>query len=340
MRWSLLPLLFPLLLNACATASRPGEEKRPRNVIFLIGDGMGFSQVTVGRMVHAGSDHRLMLDEMPVTGLVRTEAENSWVTDSAAAATALACGTKTNLFAVGMDSGDRPLKSLLVRAREKGQSVGLVTNTRITHATPGAFAAHVKLRWMETSVAKHYLETGVDVLLGGGRRNFSKELLGKYRENGYTIVDSREDLGKAEGKVLGLFSDSHMPFRVDRKDEPTLPEMSSRALKLVSRDPDGFFLMIEGGRIDHACHMNDAPAMVHELVEFDRVVKMAVDFARKRGDTLVVVTADHATGGVTLTEKAMPLRKRFAQMKASAHKIGSLWKAGEGAALLKNYAGM
>lgn len=333
MRWSLLLLLF---LNACATVSRPDDARRPRNVIFLIGDGMGVSQVTLARL--AGGD--LALNEMPASGLVRTQAANSWVTDSAAAATALACGEKTNLFAVGMDPDDRLLKSLLVRAREKGQTVGLVTNTRITHATPGAFAAHVKLRWMETSIARHYLENGVDVLLGGGKRNFSAELLGKYRANGYTVVESRGELAKARGKVLGLFSRSHMPFVVDREEEPGLPEMAARALKLVAGDPDGFFLMIEGGRIDHAGHMNDAPSVVRELIEFDRVVKMAVDFAKRNGETLVVVTADHATGGLTVTEKAMPLRIRFGDMTASAFRIGSLWTSEGGEALLKKHAGI
>ncbi len=335
------PLLFLFFfITACSTPplSRPVEGQRPRNVIFLIGDGMGISQVTLARLVEGGPSHELTLDRMPVTGLVRTHALNAWVTDSAASATALACGEKTNLFAVGMGPQDQLLDSLLVGAQKKGQSVGLVTSTRITHATPGAFAAHVKLRWMEQPIARHYLAAGVDVLLGGGKRNFPENLLESYRAAGYAVVESKKDLARSEGKVLGLFARSHMPFIVDRGDEPTLPDMARKAIEILSKDPQGFFLMMEGGRIDHACHMNDAPAMVRELVEFDQVVKMAVDFAQKNGETLVVVTADHSTGGLAVTEKAMSLRHRFEEMTASASRIESLWEKGKGAALLKKYA--
>lgn len=339
-----LPLLFvPLFYTACSTSSplsRPVEGERPRNVIFLIGDGMGLSQITLARLAKGGPDDPLALDRMPVSGFVHTHAANGWVTDSAASATALACGIKTNLFAVGMDSKDRPVKSMLVSAKEKGQTVGLVSNTRITHATPAAFAAHVKLRWMEPAIARHYLEKEVEVLLGGGRRNFSDDLLAGYREKGYTVVQTREELANAEGKVLGLFAKSHLPFVLDREEEPSLSEMFVRALKLVSGDPDGFFLMAEGGRIDHGGHMNDAPSIVQELIEFDRVVAFAVEYAQKRGDTLVVVTADHATGGVTVTEKMMSRRGHFDRVTASVSRIESLWEKGKGAALLKQYAGI
>jgi len=311
-----------LTLLACATAA-PQDPPRPeaRNVIFLIGDGMGFSQVTLARVV---SGKPLHLDGFPATGFQISTSADHCVTDSAAAATALASGTKTRNFAIGIDPDGKPLRTILEEARDQGRATGLVTTSKITHATPACFAAHVSHRSNEGDIAKQYLDAHVDVLLGGGARFLPDG--GGFAQRGYTVVRDRGALsGVDASKLLGLFHEDHVPYVLDRTEAcPSLVDMARKAIDVLAKDPDGFFLMIEGARIDMACHASDAASCVKEMLEFDEVCRLAREFAAKDGRTLVVVTADHATGALAITEKVRDRAKLFDRVKTSAEKLHDL----------------
>lgn len=282
----------------------------PRNIIFLIGDGMGPAAITLLRECQEIPTH---LDSLLV-GVCRTYSADSRVTDSAAAVTALACGIKTKNTMIGLDPAGQPVANLLEGAQARGMATGLVATSRITHATPAGFAAHVPERARESDIAAQMLEHRVDVLLGGGRGFFlpadaggrradGRNLLEEAGRAGYNVVDSRAELLKPlRAPLLGLFNRDHLTLEIDRdpKEEPSLVEMTRAALDVLKRDPDGFFVMIEGSRIDHAEHDNDAGDTVREMRAFDDAVGAAVAFARRDGQTLVVVTADHETGGLTI----------------------------------------
>jgi alkaline phosphatase len=317
MKQTLLAVLV-VLASGCV-ASPEGPERRPRNVILFIGDGMGFSQVTLGRLAKGGPDAVLALDGLPVTGFVRTHSADGWVTDSAASATTLASGQKTKNFVVGMDPGLKPLKSLTEMARDKGYATGLVTTARITHATPAPFAAHVSSRYEEKEIAAQLAESGVDVLLGGGEMHFPAELVAKFTTKGYQVVRTKDEMWNcAATRILGLFAEEHLPYVSDRPAGcPTLAEMTRKAIGAMGGRP--YFLMIEGARIDMACHANDAVGSARETIDFDDAVKAALEAAGP--ETLVIVTADHATGGLAVTEKAQSLWANAAKVKASAEKI-------------------
>ncbi len=307
-----------------------GEAK---NAILFIGDGMGISQVTAARIFEGNArDGKLTLDTFENVAVVRTYCSNMMVTDSAAAGTALATGHKTSFYRVGMSPEGEVLESLLELAKKAGKSVGIVTTTSVTHATPACFYAHVESRGEEARIAAQLVEYGqVDVVMGGGRRHFipqdakdaesgwkgaredGRDLLAEAQAKGYRLVQKQSEFdevlevvegGGDPGKVLALFSPSHMAFEVDRADdewgEPSVEEMTKAAIAMLSRNPKGYFLMVEGGRIDHAAHVNEGQAMVTELLCLDRAVKAALDAIHGAEDTLVVVTADHETGGLAV----------------------------------------
>lgn len=296
------------------TLPLPGTDLPPRRIILMIGDGMGTGQVAVARDAAPGGT--LTLDGLSVGGLAFTGSADNLVTDSAAAATALATGRATNNGMVGVAPDGTLLPTVLERAEEAGFATGLVTTTRLTHATPAAFAAHVVHRSMEDAIADQMVEAGVEVLLGGGRAHFlpasepgsqrsdEEDLVARAEDLGYRYAETRAGLAASEeaDRLLGLFALGHMPFERERDEavEPSLAEMTERALAILNRDPDGFFLMVEGGRIDHAGHANDLPNTIGETLAFDRAVGLALNFTRATPRTLLVVTADHETGGLAV----------------------------------------
>lgn len=289
-------------------------ERPAKNVILLIGDGMGFGQLTAARIVKGGS---LYMDGFTYSGHASTypdDPKEKWVTDSAAAGTALATGVKSYNAAISVDVDKQPRKTILEAAQEAGKSTGLVTTTRITHATPAVFAAHNVNRDAEDEIALDMMNHNVTVLLGGGKQFFvpkdqggkradGKDLITEAKYNGYAYVETKEDMDAVEkGKLLGLFAKSHMSYELDRPttQEPSLAEMTRKAIEILSQNSNGFFLMVEGGRIDHASHAHDAAATVYDTLAFDEAVGVALDFALHNRDTLVVVTADHETGGLSV----------------------------------------
>ena len=290
----------------------------PKNVIFLIGDGMGEEQIKAARDTNEGS---LFMDSVDdATGYMSTMSLGTTVTDSAAAGTALATGYKTNNAMIGMLPDGSEAKTLVEMAEEEGLATGLVSTTPMAHATPATFAAHVTFRKMMNTIAAQYLDnyTGnpIEVLLGGGRNNFddransyrsdygeesdSRDLISDFQDAGYTYVSDGDGLNAVtvdeSTKLLGLFHEnSGFPY----DQEPHIKDMTAKALEVLAQDEDGFFLMVEGGLIDWMGHANDLDANINETLAFDEAVKAALDFQSEHPDTLIVVTADHETGGLT-----------------------------------------
>ena len=294
-----------LLLASSAGA----EEGIPKNIILLIGDGMGAAQITAAK-IHAGE---LNMERLRAGGLQCTFAENELVTDSAASGTALATGHKSNNGAISVTSDKRPLTTVLEHAEALGMATGLVGTCSITHATPAVFATHVDNRHKDNEIALQMAESGVDVMFGGGWAYFTprttpggmrgdgRDLLAELSER-MTIVRTPEafrNLGDVESAV-GLFAREHPGVAAER--DPSLPDLTEKAIEILSRDPDGFFLMVEGSQIDWAGHENDADYLIEEMMDFDAAVGVAVDFAERTPGTLVIVTADHECGGLTVID--------------------------------------
>lgn len=281
------------------------ESKTIKNVILLIGDGTGLAQITAGQYAMVGPDGLLYMQTMPVTGFVKTHSSDNLITDSASGATAYSCGLKTYNGAIGVDPNQVPCKTILELAEEKGLSTGLISTSSITHATPASFAAHVEQRSMQEEIAADFLDSGVEVFLGGGvqwfsadQRSDSLDLLGQFEKAGYQILMNDQDLQNSDSdRLLGLFADDGMERNAG---EPSTAMMAEKALEILSKDEDGFFLMLEGSQIDWAGHGNNSEYLVREVEDFDNAVKAVLDFAREDGETLVVLTADHETGGMTL----------------------------------------
>ena len=294
-----------------------GEAASVKNVILLIGDGMGINHITAARISgEKGAYSRLNLDTMPYTGFSINFSTSSLITDSAAAATALATGFRTNNGRLATLPDGTPVMSIMLKAKERGQSTGIVTTAKITDATPAAFLVNADSRTFERTIAQDMLNTQTDVLLGGGADAFginpftrepkARALINQALEDGYTYVYDRDSLLNLEitegSKLIGLFMGGGMSFELTRfPTEPSLSEMMLKALEIVGQNPGGFFLMVEGARIDTAGHSNSPAEMIGDLLAFDQAVGLALDFARANSATLVLVTADHETGGFAVT---------------------------------------
>lgn len=283
-----------------------------KNVIFIIGDGTGLAQITSGQLNSVGPDGRLHLQTLPVTGFVRTHASGNLITDSAAGATAYSCGIKTYNGAIGVDPEQRACKTILEIMQEVGYATGLVATSSITHATPASYASHVPQRSMENEIAAQLTTSDVDVLLGGGQEYFlpasdslsvredDRDLIAELREAGYRVAMDRDELQSIpsdQTKLAGLFAADGLEYT---DTEPRIADMTQKAIDILSQDEDGFFLMVEGSQIDWGGHANNAEYVLREVKDFDQAVKAALDFAVEDGETLVVITADHETGGMTL----------------------------------------
>lgn len=282
--------------------------EKPKNVILLIGDGMGLSQISAAMF---SNNAKLNMEQMPVLGFHKSYSYDDLVTDSAAGATAFACGIKTFNGAIGVDKDTLGVKTILEEAEENGLATGLIATSTIVHATPAAFIAHVVSREQYEEIAVDMLKTPVDLLIGGGKKYFdrreidNRNLYEEFAQKGYKVTDySLEDLHEMRWdpseNLLYLTADKH-PLNV-AAGRDYLPFATRRGLEfLEKRGKDkGFFIMIEGSQIDWACHANDGKLAIKEALDFDRAVGEALNFARSRGNTLVIVTADHECGGMAL----------------------------------------
>jgi alkaline phosphatase len=279
---------------------KPGS--KVRNIIFLIGDGMGSSQIYAAMLANKGN---LYLKTMPVVGFSKTNAADNLITDSAAGATAFSIGEKTNNGAIGVDRMNIPRKTILEKAVEKGMGTGLVSTCAITHATPASFIAHQPSRNMYEEIAADFLKVDIDIFIGGGRNHFQKRkdgrnLLLELESKNYSVVSSMDSLKYAKGnKVAGLIASEHQqPYALGRGE--MLGDASKFSIEKLKNNKNGFFLMIEGSQIDWGGHDNNVPYIVTEMLDFDRVVGEVLEFASKDKETLVVITADHETGGFSI----------------------------------------
>lgn len=273
----------------------------PKNLIVMVPDGTGMATLTVARQVKGAP---LALDRV-IYGAVQTASASSSITDSAAAATAMSCGARTTNGAIAVDTERRPLKTFGEWAKENGKAVGIVTTDTIVGATPSAFSAHAASRHDADALIEGQIGSGFEVFLGGGRKHLTPERADWLRARGYALPADAAGLREAKGKLFGLFADGTLTAMVERRsgkpcDEPTLPEMVGKALEILSQDPDGFFLLIEGAQVDHGAHVHDLPWSVYELLTFDDTVAQVLAFAEKHPDTVVLIAPDHETGGLTL----------------------------------------
>jgi len=279
---------------------RSPKSQSPKNIILLIGDGMGTSHVYAGYTAKKGV---MNITGMPVTGFSVTNSASNYITDSGAGGTALSTGVKTKNGSIGTDVEGKPLKTILEMAEDKGLSTGLVSTSSITHATPASFIAHSPSRSKYEDIAYDFLHTDIDVFIGGGYNHFARRadslnLIDSLTARGYFIARDLKDVDvPSTQRLAALLADEHMPSMLKGRGE-MLPEATDLALKMLKKNKKGFFIMIEGSMIDWAAHDNDAESIVKETVDFDNAVGRALQFAVKNGETLVIVTADHETGGL------------------------------------------
>ncbi len=307
----LLILVFAWALVSCVSLQedRAGgmDADQPLNIILFIGDGMGVTHVSAGK-IDAGV---LNLESFKVLGLLTTHSRNAFVTDSAAAGTAMATGHKTDNGVISLSSDNKPLKTALEYAEENGKRTGLVVSSSVTHATPAAFVAHVDDRHKANLIAEHIATSGIDVLFGGGwvffvpmtesgnQRTDDKDMLSEMARRMKIIrsPDELSTLGHVDA-VAGFFAAQHPSAVKDRK--PSLAALTRKAIEILSAHKAGFFLMVEGSQIDWAGHQNDLDYLLAELADFDEAVGAGLEYAKKDLRTLILVTADHETGGFAL----------------------------------------
>ncbi|MFE3976062.1 MULTISPECIES: alkaline phosphatase [unclassified Peribacillus] len=304
-------------------SAKDKQKKEPeiKNVIFLIGDGMGVSYTSAYRYLKDNPGTKVAEKtefDKYLVGQQMTYPEDAAqnITDSASAATAMSSGVKTYNAAIAVDNDKSEVKTVLEAAKEKGKATGLVATSEITHATPASFGAHDENRKNMNSIADDYYNDlikgkhKIDVLLGGGKSNFVRpdvNLAKAFEKDGYSYVTDKNQMLKDKNEqVLGLFASEGLPKMIDRPSEtPSLSDMTSSAIQRLNKDKDGFFLMVEGSQVDWAGHDNDIVGAMSEMEDFEKAYKAAIEFAKKDKHTLVVATADHSTGGFSIGAKGI-----------------------------------
>lgn len=354
---AVLVTLALLVLGACAHP--PHHAGVPKNIIVLFADGAAATQWELGRHTSRELRNRPfavtdVVFREGALGLLSTGSATSAVTDSAAAATAMSIGHKTNNDMTGMTPDGKPGRTLIEAAKARGKRVGLVTTATVYDASPAAFSVHAKSRREYQRIVDQYLALEPDVLMGGGRdyflpkgagggkRSDGRDVEAAFAAKGYQVVRTPAELEKAAGpRLLGLFADEDMDHEIDRdpKEEPSYAQMAAAALRVLSdSSPNGFVLFVENENLDTAGHRNDAAALVRDLWAFDDGLQVALDFQKRFPDTLVIVTGDHETGGLSLTyaqkdlssvassNRFYPTREHFERVMGIR---GSLQKAAE-----------
>lgn len=301
---------------------------KPDKLIFLVSDGLSAGAVTMTerwcQRHFKRSSNWYQLLQNPAAGTIRClqdiASADALVPDSAAAGSAWGTGIRIPNNALNFVNGKPTGKPLFVRAKQQGYATGLVTTARITHATPASFVANVPHRREEATIARQYLEREVDLLLGGGWNRFyaadgsPHTVLDDFQNAGYALLCSNADLhkqvakSKPDKRLLGLFAEDHLPYAIDRRyggpivqhDMPSLPDMMTAALDYLRQKPQGFMLQVEAARVDHAAHANDPAGLMHEQLEFDTCIGLALEFLKHDPDTLIIITTDHGCGGPQL----------------------------------------
>jgi alkaline phosphatase len=305
---------FVLLLALLSCQSRQGmnrqdqepDDRSVSHIILLIGDGMGTTAVSSAFYFGEGPS---VFYRFPYTGLSETSSATHRITDSGAGGTALSCGIKTFNKAIGMDTLRQAAPTIAELLADRGWNTGIISTSAVTHATPASFYAHVESRYMEEEIADQLLDSGLDFFAGGGLKYFrsrrdGRDLVSLAGKKGF-VLDTFSLAAPGtleEGKKYGfLLAPEWMPYRDEGRGD-YLPEATSLGIEQLSGNGNPFFLMVEGSKIDKAGHDNLARALISEVLDFEKAIEVALDYAEQDGHTLVVVTADHETGGFSLSE--------------------------------------
>ena len=297
-------LFLLVFLTPAVGLAGNGQKEKVKNVVFMVGDGMGVAHVTA--LMLDGKYAPIAMERAQAVGLVKTYSANNRVTDSGASATAYATGHKTNNSQLSVDVNGKPMETILEKAIQKGMKTGLVVTCDMTGATPAAFYSHVSSRKDVESIAAQLVDKPIDIWMGGGRQPFEKRkdgrnLLDELKEKNYQLIfDTKQIEDLQNGKVAGLFSEKgYMPEYSQRGNY--LPEATAKTLELLNQDnKKGFFLLVEGSQIDRGGHRNNSELIIGETRDFDNAVGVVMDFAEKNPGTLVVILADHETGGLAI----------------------------------------
>jgi alkaline phosphatase len=308
-------ILFVFVLNIFA--------QTPKNVILLIGDGMGTAHFfTLISTIENNS-----IEQFPIVGFQKTASASNFITESAAAATALSTGKKTNNTYVSLDpETKKPMKTLIQLSNAKGLSSGVIASSDIAHSTPGAFLSHATHRHNYEDVAAGILSVNPTLMIGGGRNRFenrtdNRNLSDSLKKLGFQVLYTLDDVLKTQNpKVAGLLYDVHPESMAKGRGEFLKPA-SQKAIELLNQNLKGFFLMIESSQIDWLCHENNFDDLLDELRDFDNTIHAVLEFAKKDGNTLVIVTGDHETGGLIVIEKDGKPFGKFASMEHTATMI-------------------
>lgn len=304
---STLPLLFVIsILISCNSKTQKKEiiNSSP-NVILLIGDGMGLSELSSAYYYGEEISNFSRFHEI---GLINTSSASHKITDSAAGVTAFSCGEKTNNGALGVNSDTIVIPNIVELLSAKKYNTAVVATSSVTHATPAGFYAHVKKRSMQNKIAEQLVDSEIDFFAGGGTNYFSNredslDLMQKLANNGFIInSDMNSNVFDVNNKYGFILAEDGMPSMLENRGD-FLPQHTQLALNYLSQKNESFFLMVEGSQIDWAGHENNADYLIAEVLDFDKTVGIAMDFANKNKNTLVIVLADHETGGFTLAPK-------------------------------------
>lgn len=291
-----------MLLLSLAGTGFPQSSEKVKNIILMIGDGMGTAEVYAAYTVNKG---RLNLERSHYTGFSKTSSADNYITDSGAGGTAIATGKKTNNTFIATLPDSAPAKTILEIAEENGLSTGLVATCALTHATPASFIAHRPSRYDSLGIAAEFVGSGIDVFVGGGRIHFEERPDGRnisdlLRKEGCSVVYSLDSLSTTNADRAGCFVTDKQLSPVNKGRGNFLTEATRVSLSRLKENERGFFIMIEGSQIDWGGHANDIDYQVSETIDFDKAVGEAMNFADENPGTLVVVTADHETGGLTI----------------------------------------
>ena len=314
-------LLFSLVFVSTGSTQRDKKKGHPKNIILMIGDGMGVAQIYAGLTANKGS---LNLERCTYVGFHKNQAADDYVTDSGAGATAFSIGKKTFNGAIGVDATRVAQPTILEIAEDNKLATGLVVSCSITHATPAAFIAHQPSRAMVEEIAADFLKTDIDVFIGGGKKHFTqrkdgKNLLDSLKAKNYQVADTLTEIVKiTSGKLAGFIADGEPPKVLEGRGDQLL-QSTKTALTILQKNKKGFFMMVEGSQIDWGGHANDAAYTVNEMIDFDKAIGAVLDFAEKDGNTLVIITADHETGGMALINGDMNSGKVEAKFNTTGH---------------------
>ncbi len=333
MRTKAILVWFALLCFACTpqqkiqpSATASSEKKVAKNVIFMIGDGMGLTQISTASY---SARRPLNIERFNDIGLQKTYCKDDLITDSAASAAAMSRGVKANKNSFGSDEDGRAPKSVLEIFDQKDKQTGIVVTSSVTHATPAAFYTYQKSRSMDEGIALDLLDVDIDFLVGGGRKFFTRrtderDLVDELKQKGYAI---RSYLDGSFEENVAYADRNYVYFTADTKPLPSvagreyLYEASTFGLRFLQRraDDEGFFLLVEGSQIDWAGHSNDFEWLISEIKDFDKVIGHMLDFAMKDGETLLIVTADHETGGLSILSRDPDNKKLITSFSTKLH---------------------